>query len=94
MAEVTLKKRAEEVLKIKIGEDSYSLPLGGSTPYKILKTLNTEEGIFDFLGAHLPEEIMDSLTPQDIRTIFEAWSEATRKQSGLTLGESQASRDS
>ena len=39
MAEVTLKKRDTEVLKINIGDKAYSLPLGGSIPYKQLKKL-------------------------------------------------------
>lgn len=88
MAEVTLKKREIEVLKINIGDKSYSLPLGGSIPYKQLKKLKTEDGIFDFLSAHLPEEVMDTLSTEDIKAIFSAWGEATRKQSGLKLGES------
>ena len=66
MAEVTLKKRETEVLKINIGDKSYSLPLGGSIPYKQLKKLKTEDGIFEFLSAHLPEEVMDILSTEDI----------------------------
>ena len=88
MAEVTLKKRDTEVLKINIGDKTYSLPLGGSIPYKQLKKLKTEDGIFEFLSAHLPTEIMDVLSTEDIKTIFSAWGEATKKQSGLKLGES------
>ena len=54
----------------------------------LTKKLKTEDGIFDFLSAHLPAEIMDILSTEDIKTIFTAWGEATKKQSGLKLGES------
>ena len=89
MAEVTLKKRDQiDVLKINIGDKSYSLPLGGSVPYKTLKKLKTEDGIFEFLAEHIPEKVLDELTSNDITTIFTAWSEATKAENGATPGES------
>lgn len=89
MAEVTLRKREEiEVLKINIGEESYSLPLGGDVPYETLKSLKTDKGMFDFLEAHIPEKVVKTLTVNDIRQIFEVWSAETKKSTGITPGES------
>ena len=88
MAEVKIKKNKIEVLKVNIGDKNYSLPLGADIPYKQLRLLKTEDGIFDFLSKYFPEEVMDILTTKDIRQIFEVWSEATREQAGATPGES------
>lgn len=94
MAEVVLKRKETEVLVINIEDKKYSLPLGGSIPFKKLKKLKTEEGIFEFLAEHLPAEVIDTLTTSDITQIFTAWSEATRKATGATPGEFIASRSS
>lgn len=89
MAEVVIKKREEiEVLKIVVGEEAYSLPLGGSIPYRKLKKLTSEEGIFDFLAEHIPEKVLDELTSKDVTAIFQAWSQATKEANGATPGES------
>lgn len=89
MAEVNIKKSNKiEVLKVNIGEKTFSLPLGADIPYKQLRNLKTESGVYEFLNEYFPEEIMDILTTKDIRQIFEAWSEATKKQTGATPGES------
>lgn len=88
MAEVNLSNRKIEVLKVIIGDKSYSLPLGGSVPYKTLKTINTDKGMMAFLGEHIPQDVVDALTVDEIRQIFSAWAEETKKSTGLMPGES------
>ena len=88
MAEVTLGNKEIEVLVVNIGDRSYSLPLGGSVPYKTLKSLNTDEGMMSFLAEHIPQEVVDALTVNEIRQIFLAWNAETKKVTGLSSGES------
>lgn len=89
MTEVNIdSKKKIEVLKVNVGDNAYSIPLGADIPYKDLRQLQTEKGIYEFLSKHFPEEVMDILTTRDVRRIFEAWTEATKKQTGITPGES------
>lgn len=94
MAEVTLNNEEIEVLKINIGKESYSLPLGGDVSFETLLSLKTDKGMMAFLKEHIPEEVVNSLRVKDIRQIFLAWNEETKKSTGLLPGESLASRDS
>lgn len=88
MAEVVLKKKQVEVLKVTIGDKTYTLPLGASVPYRTLKKIGTEEGLIEFLEDHIPNDVVDLLTADELRQIVEAWSNATKEQSGITPGES------
>ena len=81
-----------EVLKVDIGGNTYSIPLGSSLSvkeYRKLKKIgNDEEGMFDFLAGYLGKEVVEDLSLGDITMIFNAWTKATQEASGLTPGES------
>jgi hypothetical protein len=81
-----------EVLSVKIGDKTYSIPLGNHLKVKDYKKLkkvgNNEEEMFDFLAQYLGQDVVEDLTIADMTAIFTAWSEATQKASGLKPGES------
>lgn len=89
MAEITLGNKTKvDVLTVNIGEASYNIPLAGAIPYAKLKTLKNDESVFAFLCEYIPEDVADTLTIDDIKAIFSAWTEATKKAEGISLGES------
>jgi len=81
-----------EVLKVDIGDKTYNIPLGTSLKVKEFRKLkkigNNEEGMFDFLAQYLGKDVVEELTMAEITTIFNAWSDATKEASGMTVGES------
>ena len=92
MKEITLKKRSNtEVLKVTIGDETYSVPLGGSMSYGELRRLqkgkNNPDIVVEFFGKYIPEEVLNSLFVEDINELMNAWSEATKQSSGATAGE-------
>ncbi len=88
MAEITLGNKTKvDVLTVNIGEGSYNIPLAGAIPYAKLKALKNDEAIYDFLCEYIPVEVAELLTIDDIKAIFSAWSEATQKAEGVSLGE-------
>lgn len=93
MKEITL-KAPKEVLKVNIGDKSFSIPLGSSLPFEKMMKLIKSKGderlqmMFDFLAENIPEDILSILTMGEISQIFKAWSEETEKVSGATPGES------
>lgn len=88
MPELNLNRNEVEVLKVNIGEKSYSIPLGTSLRRKELANLKTEDEVMKFFEKYLGKELMDDLTIGEIKTIVTAWSEATQKSGGTPLGES------
>ena len=88
MREVTVGNRSErKVLKINIGEDSYSLPLMGSLTMKEATRLDTQEGTLAFIVDYIPKDVIDNLTIDDFNAIIEAWKSASDIE-GASLGES------
>jgi hypothetical protein len=93
MKEITL-KAPKEVLKVNIGDKSFSIPLGSSLPFEKMMKLTKSKGderlqmMFDFLAENIPENILSILTMGEISQILKAWSEETEKVSGATPGES------
>lgn len=77
-----------ESLEVKIGDQSYMIPLGTAMTVKELKALRTDEDIMAFLGRHMPEDVVDSLTFENLAQIMKAWRDETEKASGITMGES------
>ena len=66
MKEITLKNHSNtEVLRVTIGEETYSVPLGGSMSYgelrKLQKGKNNPDIVVEFFGKYIPEEVIDSL---------------------------------
>lgn len=92
MPNLDLNKRREEAkdntLGVIIGKTTYHIPLGKSLKVKELSKLNEQEEVLKFFEKYLGKEIMDSLSVDDFEAIVEAWSSATKKASGKSLGES------
>lgn len=81
-------------LEVKYGEESYKIPLGNHLSVKRLKALKTEEDIEKFLSEYMPEKIVETLTVGQFSAIVRAWTEETKKVSGVSPGESLASLNS
>ena len=88
MPTLNLNRKEVEVLTVNIDEKSYNIPLGTSLKPKELAKLNTQDAVMKFLETYLGKELTDDLSVGEIKQIVEAWSEATKKASGVTLGES------
>ena len=87
MPELTLNRKELEVLKVNIEDKSYSIPLGTSLKRSELAKLKTEDEVMKFFENYLGKELMEDLTIGEIKQIIDAWSEATKKSGGVTLGE-------
>lgn len=87
MPELTLNRKELEVLKVNIEGKSYSIPLGTSLKRSELSKLKTEDEVMKFFEKYLGKELMDDLNVGEIKQIIDAWSEATKKSGGVTLGE-------
>ena len=88
MREITVGNPKErKVLKINIGEESYSLPLLGSLTMKEATRLDTEEGTIAFVNDYIPKGVLETLTVDDLNTIIKAWKSASDLE-GISLGES------
>lgn len=87
MPELTLNRKELEVLKVNIEDKSYSIPLGTSLKRSELAKLKTEDEVMKFFEKYLGKELLDDLSIGEIKQIIDAWSEATKKAGGVTLGE-------
>ncbi len=94
MKEITLEQPIE-VLKINIGERSFSMPLAGSIPFVELmdiKSAKTQEEKLEtmtsLLRKYIPEEVYKTLTSKEINQIMVAWGKASSEDTGITPGES------
>ena len=87
MPELTLNRKELEVLKVNIEDKSYSIPLGTSLKRSELAKLKTEDEVMKFFEKYLGKELMYDLSIGEIKQIIDAWSEATKKAGGVTLGE-------
>lgn len=90
MAEITLKGKSDEikVLKVNIGDKSYSVPLAGSLSIREMRAMRagTEDG-FDFFEKYIPKKVIESLTMDEFQALNEAWKEASFKQTDASMGE-------
>jgi len=96
--ELNLNSLPVEVLKVTIGEQTYTLPLANALPYtkvkKLLKALkgdDTEEQIDNFIAffkEYIPEEVIESLPMASLTALAEAWGDTSEENGGNTLGES------
>ena len=91
MAEITL-KAPKEVLKVNIGDKSFSIPLGSSLPFNKMVELSKAQGTdrFNLMSELLMEYIPDdvSLTMGEMAQIVAAWSEETKNMGDMSMGES------
>ena len=88
MAKINLNNKPIEVLDIEIGDKTYKIPLGSSLPLKKAKAIKDEESVMEFLREYMPEKVVENLTIAQLAQIMNAWSEETKKASGISLGES------
>ena len=94
MPELDLNKRREErkndKLGVIIGDKTYYIPLGKSLLVDDVFKLDKQEEVLKFFRKYLGEDVMKSLSVDDLETIINAWTEATTEQKGdgKTLGES------
>ncbi len=96
--ELNLNTLPVEVLKVTIGEQTYTLPLANALPYskvkkliKISKSEDTEEQIDTFIAffkEHIPEDIIDNLPMKSLTALAKAWGDTSEDNGGSTLGES------
>lgn len=88
MREITVGNREErKVLKVNVGEASYSLPLLGSLTMKEATRLGTQEGTLAFITDYIPKDVINELTVEDFNSIVDAWKSASDIE-GASLGES------
>ena len=89
-----------EVLKVKISEKTYDVPLATSLPYKKVKSLmgliKKEEGeqmdaFIEFFKGYIDPEVVDSLPMSALTELAKAWSSASETDGGESLGKSSAS---
>ena len=88
MAKINLNNKPIDILEIEIGDKTYKIPLGSSLPLKKAKSIKDEETVMGFLRDYMPDEVVDNLTIAQLAQIMNAWSEETKKASGISLGES------
>ena len=96
--ELNLNNLTEEVLKVTIGDEVYTLPLSNSLPYNkvkkllaITKTDDTEGQIntfIEFFKEYIPESIIDTLSMAALTALAKAWGDTSEENGGSTLGES------
>ena len=86
--EITLKKPKVETLRVNIGDEVVEIPLGSSLTLEEWATLNTFEGTVKFYNKYIPAKIAKTLTYDEYNQITTAWTEATQKQSKISVGES------
>lgn len=94
MKEITLDQPKKEVLKVNIGQKSYSVPLAGSLPFveamKLRKLGNEErmDFIVEFIQRHIDTKVFNTLDSAQVAQIIQAWSDASQEEQGATPGES------
>lgn len=94
MKEITLDQPKKEVLKVNIGQKSYSVPLAGSLPFVELKKIRKlsneerEDFIMEFIQRHIDAKVFNTLDSAQVEQLIRAWSDASREEQGATPGES------
>ena len=83
-----LERNKIEVLEVDIEGKIYKIPLGTQLKRKELAELKSEDAIMKFFETYLGKELMDDLTVGELKTIISAWSDATQKSGGVSVGES------
>ena len=92
MAEVKIKNsKTIEVLKVTIGDMTYSLPLITSLKIKQIRKLKgckTDDELIEFLSEWIERDALEDLTPSELKQIILAWRDAA---TGIGAGDSSAS---
>lgn len=77
-----------DTLEVRIGDDSYMIPLGTSMTVKEIKALRSNDDVFAFFGKYIPKKVLENLTLDNLTQILKAWNDETERVSGVSLGES------
>lgn len=77
MAEYTLNKRPTKVLKLNIGDETFSIPLAGSLTPEEAAPLDTREGTIAFFQKYLSKKVIKMLVIDDYNEITQAWIKAS-----------------
>ena len=87
MKEYIIKKKKPKVMKIRFGDESYSIPLAGSLRPCDIKNLETVEATMNFIKKYIPAEVVDELTQDEYNDLIRAWGEASKDESETSVGE-------
>ena len=91
MAEFTLNRREEDLLKLNIGDESFNIPLATSMTLEEAASMENMDGAISFFKKYIRKEVADALSIINYRDIITAWREASEKAMNpgdMTPGES------
>lgn len=89
MAEIRLGDHKKvEVLKVTIGEETYSVPLAGSLSVKKALHLDKQEQVIAFFQDHIPKKTLENLTVDELNYLIVTWKNESEKAGTISLGES------
>ena len=77
----------KEMFELELDDKVFKIPLGSDILYDDLTRLNDTQGQREFFARYIDEDVIKTLTVQDIADIMTAWSEATTKATGVSTGE-------
>ena len=89
MAALFLDEREPEQLEITFGGETFLIPLAFDIPYEQMRNLDESmDSAIEFFRQYIPQDVVERLTPRHYKAIFEAWSEASKANGGMPVGES------
>lgn len=77
MKEITLGNAKKEPLRVKIGDETYEVPVAGSLTFAQVKKLRDNDDGRAFFEEYIPGEVLDNLTIDDFKTLTDAWKSAS-----------------
>lgn len=92
MAQLNLNSKhydKKDCLAINIGDRTYHMPLANAMPVKVLKNLTKDadiDTILTTLSPYIPEDVLGELSMVDLKSIFDAWGDASAEVTGVELG--------
>lgn len=94
---INLNHNNKEVIVVTIGEKEYKVPLATSLPYKDIKalvklakkedTFEQLDAFIEFFKRYIPSDVIEGLPVSALNQLASAWSGASEKESGQSLGE-------
>ncbi|MCM1090547.1 MAG: hypothetical protein NC092_00890 [Butyrivibrio sp.] len=83
------KEKKVEVLEVNIGKsgESFNIPLAASLSVKDVNRMTTKKGTIEFMLEQIPEEYQAQISYADLITIMKAWTEASKKEGNISVGE-------
>lgn len=77
----------KEMFELELDDKVFKIPLGSDILYDDLTRLSDTQGQREFFARYIDEDVIKTLTVQDIADIITARSEATTKATGVSTGE-------